>query len=103
MNKPSNYWAMESIIVMKGSSIDQGASQGKSNLVNVSSRSSRATRWTSIVKTEVGQRVVKNHLSCTSNKRDLNIISMKRQSIDRANHKLFDSTKEDNYSRQTFQ
>ena len=83
---------MESIKVMNSSSMDRGASQGKSNLVSGSSRFLEVMRWKLIVRIKVGKREIKNPLSCTFNKRELNIISIKRQSIDRVNQKLFDST-----------
>ena len=60
-------------------------------------------RWTSIVRMK--SRTKGNQESfiiCTSQKRYLNIINIERQSIDRENHKFFDSTKTDDNSRQTF-
>ena len=60
-------------------------------------------RWTSIVRVKSWTKgYQESFIICTSQQRDLNIISMKRQSIDRANHKFFDSTKADDNSRQTF-
>ena len=60
MRKYSNHWAMESIKFMKCSSIDRGASQGKSSVVNGYFRVMCEVKWTLSWGNKVGKRAVKN-------------------------------------------